>query len=425
MEQTTVYDIAGIGIGPFNLGLAALSAPIETLNCIFFETKPTFEWHGGMLLESAKLQVPFYADLVTGANPINPYGYLSYLKQANRLYPFAVLADMYVSRKEYNRYCRWVAAQLHNLRFGHQVTTIRYLSESNLYELTVAIEERVTSYQARHLVIGIGTAPWIPPYLSLANENIFHSSQYLYKKKAILDTSKITIIGSGQSAAEIFYDLMEDSTCIYQHLNWFTKAQRFYAMETSKFTLEMTSPDYIRHFFQLVPAQKKRTLSGQQYVYKGINQETIDSIYKSLYRQSDTADKFRISPACEIMYIEETESNMRLHFRQIETGNSFTVPSDVVILATGYHAIIPSFLHEIRHRIAFDSNDQYRVNKNYTIDVNGTGIFVQNAELHTHGFNAPDLGMGPYRNAVILNQILGYDHFQIEKRVAFQSFDPD
>jgi hypothetical protein len=39
---------------------------------------------------------------------------------------------------------------------------------------------------------------------------------------------------------------------------------------------------------------------------------------------------------------------------------------------------------------------------------------------HTHGFNAPDLGMGPYRNAIILNTILGYEYFPLEKDVPFQ-----
>jgi len=30
--------------------------------------------------------------------------------------------------------------------------------------------------------------------------------------------------------------------------------------------------------------------------------------------------------------------------------------------------------------------------------------------------------MGPYRNAIILNSILGYEHFVMEKNVAFQRF---
>ena len=34
-------------------------------------------------------------------------------------------------------------------------------------------------------------------------------------------------------------------------------------------------------------------------------------------------------------------------------------------------------------------------------------LFVQNAELHTHGVGAPDLGLGAHRNAVIANALCG------------------
>ncbi|MCH5719930.1 lysine N(6)-hydroxylase/L-ornithine N(5)-oxygenase family protein [Niabella hibiscisoli] len=51
--ETKIYDIAGIGIGPFNLGLAALTAPVNNLNTIFIEQKSEFNWHEGMLIPEA------------------------------------------------------------------------------------------------------------------------------------------------------------------------------------------------------------------------------------------------------------------------------------------------------------------------------------------------------------------------------------
>ena len=45
---------------------------------------------------------------------------------------------------------------------------------------------------------------------------------------------------------------------------------------------------------------------------------------------------------------------------------------------------------------------------------------MQNAEEHTHGFVAPDLGMGAMRNSVILAQVLGPRAYAVEKRIAFQ-----
>ncbi|GDY65408.1 hypothetical protein SAV14893_048010 [Streptomyces avermitilis] len=50
MEKTSAgktYDFVGIGLGPFNLGLACLTEPIAELEGVFLESKPDFEWHSG------------------------------------------------------------------------------------------------------------------------------------------------------------------------------------------------------------------------------------------------------------------------------------------------------------------------------------------------------------------------------------------
>ena len=67
----------------------------------------------------------------------------------------------------------------------------------------------------------------------------------------------------------------------------------------------------------------------------------------------------------------------------------------------------------------------YDVRRNYTIDHSEEEIFVQNAELHTHGISTPDLGMGAYRNSQIINQISGREVYLVEKKIAFQSFSAE
>jgi hypothetical protein len=63
-----------------------------------------------------------------------------------------------------------------------------------------------------------------------------------------------------------------------------------------------------------------------------------------------------------------------------------------------------------------------QVQRDYTIDIHGEEIFVQNVELQTHGFVTPDLGMGAYRNAQIINKVCGREVYLVEKKIAFQSF---
>ena len=61
------------------------------------------------------------------------------------------------------------------------------------------------------------------------------------------------------------------------------------------------------------------------------------------------------------------------------------------------------------------------IDRDYSIDQQRS-IFVQNAETHSHGFNAADLSLGPYRNAVIINSILGNNHYPTDHRTTFQQF---
>ncbi|MEH6563491.1 MAG: SidA/IucD/PvdA family monooxygenase, partial [Marinobacter sp.] len=88
-----ILDLAGIGIGPFNLSVAALLDRHPDLNVGFFDSKPAFDWHPGMQLPGARLQTSCLKDLVTSADPCNPWSFLNYLVQKRRIYPF-LSADM-------------------------------------------------------------------------------------------------------------------------------------------------------------------------------------------------------------------------------------------------------------------------------------------------------------------------------------------
>lgn len=50
-RQNNVVDVIGIGIGPFNLGLAALSEEVNEINALFFERSEAFHWPWGCSLK--------------------------------------------------------------------------------------------------------------------------------------------------------------------------------------------------------------------------------------------------------------------------------------------------------------------------------------------------------------------------------------
>lgn len=351
---------------------------------------------------------------------------MCYLKARERLFRFTIREEYFPLRKEYNDYCRWVAGRLSNVRFGYDCQRIEYNTQKDLYFVQVINKERgcIERYWTRNVVIGVGTVPWTPEYEGLQPESVFHSADYLHKKHLLKDKERITIIGSGQSAAEIFSDLLEP--CFYQgkKLHWFTRSNRFYPMDYSKFALEMTSPDYINHFFDLPSNIKQRVLKTQSSLYKGMNTALIDSIYNRLYilsLEEGFRERIFLQANSKLVKIKGVGEALKCTIRNKETRRSMQHNTDALIMATGYQSVIPQFIQPIRERICWDKAGRYAVRRNYSIDENNT-IFVQNAELHTHGFNAPDLGMGPYRNAIILNTVLGYSHFQIERDVPFQRF---
>ena len=133
--EEEALDLAGVGIGPFNLSLAALGQGVPGLRAAFYEQRPDFRWHPGLLIEGATLQVPFLADLVTLADPASPWSFLRFLRERGRLFPFYFAERFHMERTEYDAYCRWVSEGLTGLHFGHRVDAVRWNPERHLFEV--------------------------------------------------------------------------------------------------------------------------------------------------------------------------------------------------------------------------------------------------------------------------------------------------
>ncbi|MGL4221032.1 MAG: lysine N(6)-hydroxylase/L-ornithine N(5)-oxygenase family protein [Shewanella sp.] len=422
----TIYDLLGIGIGPFNLGLAALCEPINDLSCLFLDAKTEFDWHPGMLINSSRLQTPFMSDLVTMADPTSRFSYLNFAKQTGRLYSFYIRENFFLPRHEYNQYCQWVSKQLSNLNFGVKVTQVNYNAGEGIYAVT-AIDRRSgksLTYLCRKLVLGTGTTPYLPDNCPIQDPRVMHSASYMQQKTYLQSQSAITVIGSGQSAAEIFYDLLQDIDIYDYQLNWMTRSPRFYPLEYTKLTLEMTSPDYVDYFHELSSEKRHRLIAEQKSLYKGINAELINDIYDLLYQKRLISNiQCQLLTNVALTAIDTSGDKLRLQFKHLEQDYALDQLTGAVVLGTGYQYRLPDFIQGIKSQIEFDDHGQLAIQRDYGIDVRGD-IFIQNAGLHTHGISSPDLGMGCYRNATILQAVLGYAPYPIETRIAFQTFAP-
>jgi len=413
-----VHDFVAIGLGPFNLGLACLTEPIDELDGVFLEARDQFDWHPGLLLEDATLQVPFLADLVTMADPTSAYSFLSFLKDTGRLYPFYIRESFFPLRREYNQYCQWAATRLRSVRFGCRVTRVEH--ERNGYVVTTGSGE---VFRGRRLVLGTGTSPHLPRAVRGLRGPVIHSADYLARKAELQATGSITVVGSGQSAAEVYADLLADVDTAGYRLTWVTRSPRFFPMEYTKLTLEMTSPEYTAYFQALPPDTRAGLLHSQKSLHKGISSDTINAIFDALYsRQVNGGADTELLTATELTGAAWNGTSYTLDLHHTEQDEDFTLTTESLVVATGYRAEIPAFLGPVRDRIRWDSEGRYAVSATYAIDHAGDEIFVQNAEEHTHGFVAPDLGMGAFRNSVLIASMLGREVYPIEKRIAFQEF---
>ena len=430
---TQIHDIVGIGIGPFGLGLAALSDPLPDVDAAFLDQREEFRWHPGMMIEGATVQVPFLADLVTMADPTSRFSFLQFLKDSGRLYPFYIRESFYPLRAEYDEYCRWVAAQLETLRWNRHVTSVTRADD--VYTVTAEVVNgtgttlRTETYRGRHLVLGVGTSPVLPEALqNLDTEGsgpVIHTSKYLDHRDELLESGSITIVGSGQSAAEIYRDLIDETEARGVRLDWVTRSPRFFPMEYTKLTLEMTSPEYTDHFRALPDDLREQLGREQRTLYKGISADLVDDIHDTLYRLSRGGRKLhtKLLAESELQAADQEAStgDYVLRFRHTALDKCFDRRSGSVVSATGYRSQVPDFLAPLGNEIRLDAKGRLDVSRHYTVNEAGT-IHVLNGEEHTHGVTAPDLGFGPWRASVVLSHVTGREPYPIEQKIAFQTF---
>jgi putrescine N-hydroxylase len=434
MNDHIIYDVLGVGLGPFNLSLAALLDKFTRVSKYFIEQKPKFNWHEGLLIEDTTLQVPYLADLVTMVEPTNPYSYLNYVKQHGKMFQHFFLEEFLISRAEYIDYCRWVSEQLDFCHFEQEVMAIDYKSVADrcVWQVTFLDHKTNTtcSVLASNIVLGIGTVPKLPACLPTDSADsklpIFHSGAYLPNRGRLHDASHITVLGSGQSAAEIVLDLLNDEAHHQKSISWVTAGAGFFPMLYSKLGLEYFSPDYIDYFYRLPHAKKQAIIQNQDLLYKGISNTTITDIYKKLYAR----DLLGRPPVQLLSYSQLNDARisvgLELDFEHLQQARSFTLNTSALICCTGYQYVIPDFLANIREHIQWLAPGQYVVSRQYQVQLRQLPpeikLYIQNGEMPTHGVGAPDLTLCAYRSAVIANQLLGDDYYQLPAKNVFCHF---
>ena len=431
MEIKEHFDVLGVGIGPFNLGLAALLEEGTDLSCVFYEQHTSLQWHPGMLLDMTDLQVPFLADLVTFANPKSAFTFLNYLHEQERLYAFYFFNRFDIPRKEYNAYLQWVAQKLSNCQFGTRIDDVEYDSNKQHYIVTCidTQTEAVHYVTSNHIVLGTGSTPLVPTSIKKSlTDDFVHSSHYIQNAQELKESGSITIVGSGQSAAEIFYDLLADQDRFGYELSWFTRSAGFFQMEEGKLGLEMFSPEYVEYFHELEYSKRKEALPLLGSIRNGIQVKTLKNIYDLLYHRSigNKHSPAHIQAMSELDQVKQIDAKTyELNFNQWQDESNFSHKSEKIILATGYQPKLPNWFEQFKDEIVWESEKEFGVELDGRLQFKqprDAQIFALSDVVHAHGTGATNLALAVQRNQRIINYVTGKETYPISRGNTFQHF---
>ena len=432
LENQKVYDLIGIGFGPSNLALAiAIQEESEReggeiLEALFLESKLEYAWHPGMLLKDSQMQISFLKDLVTIRNPQSKYTFINYLKTKQRLNEFVNLREFYPARIEFNDYFTWIANQLNDqVEYGKEViSVVPVVGTDNDTEtvqlLKVSARDVRTGehkeYLTRHLVVAAGGAPQVPDEIAhVSSERVFHSHEFLQKMEADFPDQdkpyRFTVIGSGQSAAEIFYHLF--TTYDHADVSAVFRQFAFKPADDSSFVNEIFFPQQVDFLYSLTPEKRQKLLEAHSDTnYSVVDLDLIKLIYKSMYEEKVMGrDRIHVMPLLSLVNITDNGDRVTAHFKHVTYDESLVnLECDAVILATGYsRKTKQKLLQDLAPYLSIQESGEYNIERDYRIITKPNfepTIYMQGYCENTHGLSDTLLSILPIRSQEIVNSLI-------------------
>lgn len=440
-----VHDLVCIGFGPAGVGIAvALHDMHEVDETIrhppkvrFLERQNAFYWHAGMLLPGAKMQISFIKDLATLRDPCSHFTFLNYLKEHDRLVHFSNLSTFLPSRLEFEDYMRWVANHFEDVvDYSQSVRSIRpikTLAGRKFDCLEVQTSDpatgQISTRLSKNVVIAVGGKASKPAVFQKAHDRVMHTSEYQVRIGSSLpDAGKaysIAVVGSGQSAAEVFNDLHARYPNATTKLIMRDTAMR--PSDDSPFVNEVFNPEAVDSFYDLPDAVRSEALRKNKATnYSVVRLELLEHIYESLYMQCiHQPDKsqwqHQILNTREIVDVVEDFKTDRLNLiisRLDGSGwkNKETIGFDVVILATGYRRDAHlDMLQDCRH-INGSTDGSWNPGRDYSLKLDRSQIeddvkiWLQGCNEASHGLADSLLSIVATRSGELVHSMFGYDN---------------
>lgn len=410
-------ELLAVGAGPSNLALAvALEeiAPGLARDSLLIERDEQVSWQRGMLLPGAMSQVSFLKDLVTLRNPRSRFSFLNYLHDTGRLEQFVNMGSLLPYRAELADYLRWAAHSLSlvDLQLGRECVEIT--PQRDEHGALAAFRVRTAdgdTIRARYLVLGAGRDARIPePLQHIAPRFLIHSTQYA-QRITQLDKDRphrVAVIGSGQSAAEMFIAVQTDlprcrPTMVMRAIGPANG-------ETSKFINELYFAPYVDTFHAARPeARRQMLLEMHRTNYSGLSAGTMDTLYRQIYldRLSGAA-RLATIPMHDVTGARQQDESVVLELTDWRTGAVQELTADLVLLGTGYSPRMPALARALAGALG---QEEIAVTRDYRMVIDGpahAACYLQGVNEATHGIGDSLLSLLAARAGDVLKDILAH-----------------
>ncbi len=415
-DESETLDLAGLGSGPFNLSLAALLDSLPELKVQFFEKKPTFGWHPGLMLPGAHMQTSCLKDLVTAVQPTSRWSFLSFLVSKGRFYSFLSTEKTVISRAEFVDYMNWVAENLGSIQFASEIKEVNFTDDY------FQIRSDNKTVQAKNLCLGTGKVPYAPDCtIKLLGKNCFHASE-LMTRNPDLRGKRVAVIGGGQTGAEVFLNSLRGEWGKAEKVFWVSRRANFEPLDESPFTNEYFTPDYVSHFLSLTEERKEPIVQYQKLASDGITPAYLLELYRELYdrtylRQGNI--NWSLLPDRTLTGMRQSSTGFYdLQLSNTPSEEDETIAADVVILCTGFQNVLPHYLEPLQPQLHLDKNHRFKLSSNFRVAWDGPHnrrIYAVNAGMHSHGIAEPQLSLAAWRSATIINDLAARNVFSLQQ----------